>query len=178
MINLEDKLHQVFATIEAHGWQGFSAHLPPELSMFQQPSMVFDLLKTHTIQSLQQRVSVKELQAYSAHDRLLELFVLQCEILQPFKRSLVKLPFLEVTRFVRHMQPVLDTICAMGGVDESGLMGILKDQGLKGVYVYGLYHWMEDQSSDLTTTMAAFDKALRWGQTVMDKAKVSPLFGL
>ena len=169
--SLFDQLKNVFGAIDTHGWQGFGKHLPPEMSGFQEPSVLFDRVKTYAVQELQSRVSLKDLETYATHDRLLELFILHCEILQPFKRGLVKLPFLEATRFVRHMQPVLDTICAMGGMQESGVMGMVKDQGLKGVYIYGLYHWLEDLSPDLTGTMAAFDKALRWGEKVVDKVQ-------
>jgi hypothetical protein len=175
--NLSEKLGYVFDAIDAHGWQGFGKHLPSELASFQEPTILFDMVKTYAIEELQHRVILKELAAYSTHERLLELFLLHCEILQPFKRGLVKLPFLEATRFVRHMQPVLDTICAMGRTEGVGMMGIVKDQGLKGVYVYGLYHWLEDNSSDLTGTMAAFDKALRWGEKVVDKIPL-PLSGI
>ena len=45
-------------------------------------------------------------------------------------------------------------------VDTSGLCGITQVTGLIGVYLYALKAWKEDESADLSKTMAALDKAL------------------
>ncbi len=46
------------------------------------------------------------------------------------------------------------------GVDATGLTGALRKRGLLAVWLYGLRAWAEDESADLTATMAAVDTAL------------------
>lgn len=46
------------------------------------------------------------------------------------------------------------------GISTSGLKGLIRVQGLKGVALAGLRAWMNDDSEDLAKTMAALDRAL------------------
>ena len=47
------------------------------------------------------------------------------------------------------------------GISTSGLKGLIRVQGLKGVALAGLRAWMNDDSADLAKTMAALDRALQ-----------------
>jgi hypothetical protein len=46
------------------------------------------------------------------------------------------------------------------GVKTSGLSGMLATEGLVAVWLYALNAWQRDDSADLSTTMAALDRAL------------------
>ena len=46
------------------------------------------------------------------------------------------------------------------GIDASGLRGLLRVNGLVGVWLYTLRAWQRDESPDLAGTMAALDRAL------------------
>ena len=51
------------------------------------------------------------------------------------------------------------------GLSSAGLRGMLRTQGLLGVWIWSVRTWREDDSADLSATMTAVDKALdRAGQ--------------
>lgn len=51
------------------------------------------------------------------------------------------------------------------GLSAAGLRGVLRAQGLLGVWLWSMRAWREDESADLAATMTALDKALdRAGQ--------------
>jgi hypothetical protein len=51
------------------------------------------------------------------------------------------------------------------GLSAAGLRGVLRAQGLLGVWLWSVRAWREDESIDLSATMTAVDKALdRAGQ--------------
>jgi hypothetical protein len=51
------------------------------------------------------------------------------------------------------------------GLSAAGLRGVLRTQGLLGVWLWSVRAWREDESADLAATMTAVDKALdRAGQ--------------
>ncbi|MBI1301869.1 MAG: TetR family transcriptional regulator [Alphaproteobacteria bacterium] len=52
------------------------------------------------------------------------------------------------------------------GIDTNGISGAVKVTGLTGIYVKVLKTWMEDETSDLSKTMAALDKALERSERV------------
>lgn len=59
------------------------------------------------------------------------------------------------------------------GIDANGAKGAVKALGLLGVYLYTLKAWMDDDSEDLSKTMAALDRALgraeQWGGVVLNR---------
>jgi hypothetical protein len=63
------------------------------------------------------------------------------------------------------------------GLSAAGLRGVLRAQGLLGVWLWSVRAWREDESADLSATMTAVDKALdRAGQLaryIGDDAPVS-----
>jgi ubiquinone biosynthesis protein COQ9 len=46
------------------------------------------------------------------------------------------------------------------GLSAAGLRGMLRAQGLLGVWLWSVRAWREDESADLSATMTALDKAL------------------
>jgi ubiquinone biosynthesis protein COQ9 len=55
------------------------------------------------------------------------------------------------------------------GVDATGLRGALKKRGLLAVWLCGLRAWAEDESTDLTATMAAVDRALSRAESLASR---------
>jgi AcrR family transcriptional regulator len=59
------------------------------------------------------------------------------------------------------------------GIEANGAKGAVKALGLMGVYLYALKAWMDDDSADLSKTMAALDRALsraeQWGGFVLNR---------
>ncbi|MGE4482496.1 TetR family transcriptional regulator [Acidocella sp.] len=55
------------------------------------------------------------------------------------------------------------------GVDATGLAGAVKKRGLLAVWLYGLRAWAEDESADLTATMAAVDGALARAERLVSR---------
>lgn len=51
------------------------------------------------------------------------------------------------------------------GVDATGFSGALKKRGLLAVWLYAMRAWAEDESPDMTATMAAVDTALARAET-------------
>ncbi len=59
-----------------------------------------------------------------------------------------------------HLGKSMMHVLTMSGVNTSGLCGMTQVTGLIGVYLYALKTWKDDESADLSKTMAAVDKAL------------------
>ena len=60
------------------------------------------------------------------------------------------------------------------GVDATGLTGAVKKRGLLAVWLYGLRAWAEDESVDLTATMAAVDSALARAERFATRFSTEP----
>ena len=54
------------------------------------------------------------------------------------------------------------------GLSAAGLRGLLRSEALLGVWLYALRAWRDDDSPDLSGTMAALDKALDQAERVFD----------
>lgn len=162
-------IQEIFKIIEVHGWDNFNHHLPENLAHIQSKDAVFEALKNYTIQCLHHHSNLNDLKAYDMHDRLLELFMMHIDSIHPFKKCLVQLPFNNMIQLCKNLKPLLDTIEGLAGISHPNIISLLKSPGLMGVYVYGIYYWMDDQTPDQSATLAAFDKALRWGENLLGK---------
>lgn len=60
------------------------------------------------------------------------------------------------------------------GVDATGLRGALAKRGLLAVWLYGIRAWADDDSEDLTATMAAVDKALARAEFIVNRFSAEP----
>ena len=84
-------------------------------------------------------------------------------IIQSFKCDPKQAVF-SVPQIGRSMSWVLES----AGIETSGIVGALKVAGLTGIYLKGLHAWMDDESTDLSKTMAALDRALGHGEAVVN----------
>lgn len=83
-------------------------------------------------------------------DRAAVLSILKTVMRDP-KQAVIGLPHLG-----RSMAWMLEA----AGIETTGVRGAVRVAGLTGVYLYVLKVWMNDDSADLSKTMAALDKAL------------------
>lgn len=101
-----------------------------------------------------------------AKDRLFDILLRRFDYLQVRRAGVVAL-----TRYLPFCPPLAlalmeMNIASMGwllegaGVDATGMSGKLKKRGLLVVWLYALRVWSNDESPDLTATMAAVDAAL------------------
>lgn len=54
------------------------------------------------------------------------------------------------------------------GIETYGVSGAIKVAGLTGIYLKGVKSWMDDDSQDLSKTMASLDKALDHGESIIN----------
>lgn len=100
-------------------------------------------------------------------DRLFDVLMRRFEAMAPERRALGIIlresgddPWALICggrRFVRSMALALET----AGLASTGLAGLARIEGLTVVYLYALRAFLDDDSPDLSRTMAALDKALR-----------------
>lgn len=100
-------------------------------------------------------------------DRLFELLMRRIDALQAHRAGVLallrSLPADPPTALLlalatrRSMRWMLDAV----DVRTSGLRGELRVRGLMGVWLWGVRSWQQDDTADLSTTMAALDVALR-----------------
>lgn len=100
-------------------------------------------------------------------DRLFDVVMRRFEAMAPHRRALGIIlresgddPWALICggrRFVRSMALTLET----AGLASTGLAGLARIEGLTAVYLYALRAFLDDDSPDLSRTMAALDKALR-----------------
>lgn len=108
----------------------------------------------------------------SVHERLFDVLMRRIDVLQRHRKA-----FLAIIRTLRRRPRLLATQACMlraamsqaarhakathPTVPQSGII-----TALQAIYAYGLYVWQYDSSADLSKTMAAFDRALRYADRV------------
>ncbi len=102
----------------------------------------------------------------SAKDRLFDLLVRRFDRLQQDRdaylsllRELPQTPF-EAACLTKQLRRSLSLALETAGISASGLKGLVRLQGLIGIYLAGLHAWRRDDSADLSKTMAEIDKRL------------------
>lgn len=103
----------------------------------------------------------------SARDRLFDLLMRRIDVLQSHRPGIMALldalPAEPPTAFLltlatrRSMRWMLDA----AGIPTSGVNGELRVKGLLAVWLWAIRAWRNDQSGDLSATMAALDAALQ-----------------
>ncbi len=124
------------------------------------------------------QVSVSGGDVSSPRDALFDILMDRYDTLNDYREGLVavlqsfrydpKQMVISMPHLCRSMSWMLE--CA--GIETSGLKGAIKVAGLSGVYLKVLKVWMEDESDDLSKTMAALDKTLNRAE------KAADMFGL
>lgn len=102
----------------------------------------------------------------TARERLFDIVMRRFDAMQPHRDGIIALlrglptdpgsALLLYTATLRSMAWML----AGAGVPVEGLSGVLRTQGMLGVWLYALRAWERDDSPDLSGTMAALDRAL------------------
>jgi len=110
----------------------------------------------------------------SAREQIFDALMERYDILNEYRVGLLsvigsfksdpKQAVLSMPQVCRSMSLVLEG----AGIETSGIAGSLKVAGLTGLYIRCLKVWMDDESIDLSKTMAALDKALGHGEAVIN----------
>lgn len=109
----------------------------------------------------------------SARDRLFDVLMRRFDALNPHRAAMAALarelpldPRAAVRaacRIVRAIKAALQT----AGLAAKGPIGIARIKGLGIIYLYALRVWLDDESPDLSATMAALDRGLRAAEGAM-----------
>lgn len=161
------------ALIEQEGWKGFSfaraaAYSDLPLSLFQEHFSSPISIMVELFRSIDRKVleTVDPSFEGSIKEKLFEIFMARFEAAQPYKA--VFQSFWKDWPDVLPNTPILacQAIASMGwmmeavGLSQQGLPGLLRVQGLTGLYFLTLRTWLTDDSPDLGKTMAFLDKSL------------------
>lgn len=102
----------------------------------------------------------------SARDRLFDILMRRLDALQPDRAGVVRLlhdlpkaPLLALWLSTK-MLPSMAWMLEAAGLGASGPAGLLRAKGLGAVWLAALRAWEKDESEDLSSTMAALDRAL------------------
>lgn len=99
-------------------------------------------------------------------DRLFDILMERFDILNDHRaalQSILKTIMLDPKQAViglPHLGRSMAWILEAAGIDSSGVRGALRVAGLTAVYLYALRAWSNDDSADLSKTMAALDRGL------------------
>lgn len=112
--------------------------------------------------------------ALSVREQIFDALMERYDILNEYRVGLLsvihsfkgdpKQAVFSMPQICRSMSLVLES----AGVETSGISGALKVAGLTGLYIRCLKVWMDDESVDLSKTMAVLDKALERGESVIN----------
>lgn len=102
----------------------------------------------------------------SVRDRLFDLLMRRFDALKPYRAALIS-----VRRDLRGDPPAILSLAPQGlralgwyleaaGESADGLSGTLRIKGLAAIWLHCLNVWFEDESEDLSKTMAQLDKSL------------------
>jgi len=129
--------------------------------------------KSSIIRGFMGRIDAAMLQSLSpddageiARDRLFDLIMSRFDALLPYRQGLIAIAKAEardplgglchLIRFRRSLVLMLEA----AGLSASGLMGQLRLKGIALVYANAIRVWINDDSTDMATTMAALDQGL------------------
>lgn len=111
-------------------------------------------------------ISISEDETSSPRDRVFDIMMDRFEILNEYRQGVISI--LEFTKcdpkhiiiyfpyLCRSMSWMLESV----GIETEGMRGALKIAGLSGIYLNVLKVWKDDESADLSKTMASLDQAL------------------
>jgi ubiquinone biosynthesis protein COQ9 len=106
-------------------------------------------------------------------DRLFDVMITRFEIMQPYKAAIRRIrddlgsSFSEV---LAQLRPALKSqywMLAAAGISGEGGRGFLRVQGLLALYTRVFQIWLEDDDPGIARTMAALDRRLRRGETII-----------
>ncbi len=106
-------------------------------------------------------------------DRLFDVLLTRFEIMQPYKAAIRRIRDDLGTSFgeaLAQLRPAIQSqywMLAAAGISGEGGTGMLRVQGLSGVYRRAFAVWLEDNDPGMARTMAALDRRLRRAESVM-----------
>ncbi len=108
-----------------------------------------------------------------ARDRLFDVLLTRFELMQPYKAAIRQI--LEDLRAspgeaLGQMRPALKSqywMLAAAGISGEGGTGLLRVQGLLSIYGRVFKIWLDDDDPGMARTMAALDRRLRRGESIM-----------
>ncbi len=108
-----------------------------------------------------------------ARDRLFDVLLTRFELMQPYRPAIRRI--LEDLRAspaeaLAQMRPALKSqywMLAAAGISGEGGTGLLRVQGLLSIYRRVFAIWLDDDDAGMARTMAALDRRLRRGESIM-----------
>jgi AcrR family transcriptional regulator len=160
--------------VAAAGWRNLAMDAVAERAGLSLGEVLMQVpSKTHLMLSFLARIDQRTLSPVkrinpedSPRERLFEILMRRFDALNE-KREAAKAVVTGVSRDPAALAAGLCRVersCAAmlsaAGISTGGLLGLARIQGLKAVAAYSLRAWMNDDSADLSKTMAALDRAL------------------
>jgi ubiquinone biosynthesis protein COQ9 len=108
-----------------------------------------------------------------ARDRLFDVLLTRFELMQPYKAAIRRIRDdvgSSLGESFAQMRPALKSqywMLAAAGISGEGGTGFLRVQGLLSVYARVFSIWLEDDDPGMARTMAALDRRLRRGESLM-----------
>ena len=108
-----------------------------------------------------------------ARDRLFDVLLTRFELMQPYKAAIRRIRDdvgSSLGESLAQMRPALKSqywMLAAAGISGEGGTGFLRVQGLLSVYARVFSIWLEDDDPGMARTMAALDRRLRRGESLM-----------
>lgn len=111
----------------------------------------------------------------SSKDRLFEILMERFDVLNEYRGGFISI----ITSFkydpkqalisVPHLGKSMAWMLEVAGISTHGIRGAVKVLGLSGVYVHALRAWMDDETFDMSKTMAALDVGLSKAEVFVEK---------
>jgi ubiquinone biosynthesis protein COQ9 len=108
-----------------------------------------------------------------ARDRLFDVLLTRFELMQPYKAAIRRIRDdvgSSLGESLAQMRPALKSqywMLAAAGISGEGGTGFLRVQGLLSVYARVFSIWLDDDDPGMARTMAALDRRLRRGESLM-----------
>jgi AcrR family transcriptional regulator len=108
-----------------------------------------------------------------ARDRLFDVLLTRFELMQPYRaaiRSILQDLRASPGEALAQMRPALKSqywMLAAAGISGEGGTGLLRVQGLLSIYSRVFKIWLDDDDPGMARTMAALDRRLRRGESIM-----------
>ncbi len=108
-----------------------------------------------------------------ARDRLFDVLLTRFELMQPYKAAIRRIredAGGSLGETLAQMRPALKSqywMLAAAGISGEGGTGFMRVQGLLSIYGRVFSIWLEDDDPGMARTMAALDRRLRRGESVM-----------
>lgn len=161
-------------TIETVGWSVLTLHHIAAQGSLSLDSIhefarskedLLDVVSNYIEGETQEQLSHEDFTDVSKADQLCEVLMVHFDVLSPHKTAIHRL-YQDLIKEPCHLLPLIPqginritTLAAQGGYTFSGPCAPLQRRGFAVIYVNILMVWLNDESPDLSKTMAACNKA-------------------